>query len=42
MFLGSNPPEGRLIPASASFGQLADIGPLTGGFWVEYWQVLKR
>ena len=37
-----NPPEGRLIPASTSFGRLAGIGSLTGGFWVGDWRVLDR
>ena len=37
-----NPPEGRLIPASTSFGRLAGIGSLTGGFRSFDWRVLGR
>ena len=37
-----NPPEGRLIPASTSFGRLAGIGSLTGGFGSFDWRVLGR
>ena len=37
-----NPPEGRLIPASTSFGRLAGIDALTGGFWFFDWRVLGR
>ena len=38
----SNPPEGRLIPSSGSFGRLAGIGSLTGGFESFDWRVLGR
>lgn len=37
-----NPPEGQLIPASTSFGRLAGIGSLTGGFGFFDWRVLCR
>ena len=37
-----NPPEGRLIPASTSFGRLAGIDALTGGFRSFDWWVLGR
>ena len=39
---GANPPEGRLIPASTSFGRLAGIDALTGGFESFDWRVLDR
>ena len=37
-----NPPEGRLTPASTSFGRLAGIDALTGGFEPFDWRVLGR
>ena len=37
-----NPPEGRLIPASTSFGRLAGIDALTDGFGSFDWRVLGR
>ena len=37
-----NSPEGRLISASTSFGRLAGIGSLTGGFGFFDWRVLDR
>ena len=42
MYSNPNPPEGRLIPASTSFGRLAGIGSLTGGFRSFDWRVLGR
>ena len=42
MYGHPNPPEGRLIPASTSFGRLAGIDALTGGFRSFDWRVLGR
>ena len=37
-----NPPEAQLTPASTSFGRLAGIDALTGGFESFDWRVLGR